>query len=73
VLTTDANETVLPIHHRMPVIIDPTDVEIWLGDDADAAAALMKPAPNDALRAWPVARAVNDVRRDDPELLEPIA
>ena len=32
----------------------------------------MKPAPNDALRAWPVARAVNDVRRDDPELLAPI-
>jgi putative SOS response-associated peptidase YedK len=72
VLTTDANETLLPIHHRMPVIIDPTDVEIWLGDDADAAAALMKPAPNDALRAWPISRAVNDVRRDDPELLEPI-
>jgi putative SOS response-associated peptidase YedK len=33
----------------------------------------MKPAPNDALRAWPVARTVNDVRRDDPELLEPVA
>jgi putative SOS response-associated peptidase YedK len=73
VITTEANETVQPIHHRMPVIIDPTDVEIWLGDDADAAAALMRPAPNDALRVWPVARAVNDVRRDDPELLEPIA
>lgn len=70
-LTTDANETVQPIHHRMPVIIDPTDVEIWLGDDADAAAALMKPAPNDVLRAWRVSRAVNDVRRDGPELLEP--
>ncbi|WP_333669532.1 SOS response-associated peptidase [Elioraea tepidiphila] len=72
VITTEANETLLPIHHRMPVIIDPTDVEIWLGNDADAAAALMKPAPNDVLRAWPVSRAVNDVRRDDPELLEPI-
>lgn len=72
VITTDANETLLPIHHRMPVIIDPTDVEIWLGDDADVAAVLMKPAPNDVLRAWPVSRAVNDVRRDEPELLEPV-
>ncbi|WP_439580409.1 SOS response-associated peptidase [Elioraea sp.] len=72
VITTDANETLLPIHHRMPLIIDPTDVEIWLGDDADAAGELMKPAPNDVLRAWPVSRAVNDVRRDDPELLAPI-
>jgi putative SOS response-associated peptidase YedK len=25
------------------------------------------------LRAWPVSRAVNDVRRDGPELLEPVA
>jgi len=31
VITTDANETVQPIHHRMPVVIDATDVEIWLG------------------------------------------
>lgn len=72
VITTEANETVQPIHHRMPVVVDPTDVEIWLGDDADAAAELMKPAPNDVLRAWPVSRAVNDVRRDGPDLLEPI-
>lgn len=56
----------------MPVIMEPDDVEIWLGDDAAAAAALMRPARNDVLRAWPVSRAVNDVRRDGPELLEPI-
>jgi hypothetical protein len=72
-ITTDANETLRPIHHRMPVIIDATEVEIWLGDDANAAAALMRPAPDDVLRAWPVSRAVNDVRRDGPELLEPVA
>jgi putative SOS response-associated peptidase YedK len=72
-ITTDANETLRPIHHRMPVIIDPTEVEIWLGDDADAAAALMRLAPDDVLCAWPVSRAVNDVRRDGPELLEPVA
>ncbi len=72
VITTNANETLLPIHHRMPAIIEPTDAEIWLGDDADAAAVLMRPAPNDVLMAWPISRAVNDVRRDGPELLEPI-
>lgn len=56
----------------MPVIIAPDDVETWLGDDADTAGALMRPAPNDVLHAWPVSRAVNDVRRDRPELLEPM-
>lgn len=81
VITTDANETLLPIHHRMPVIIDRTEVQIWLGDDADAASELMRPAPNGVLRAWPVyrppgvacgPRALNDVRRNEPELLDPI-
>ena len=56
----------------MPVIMEPDDVEVWLGDDADATAELMRPARNDVLRVWPVSRAVNDVRRDGPELLEPI-
>ncbi len=40
--------------------------------DRDAAAEVLLPAPNDVLRAWPVSRAVNDVRRDGPELLEPM-
>jgi putative SOS response-associated peptidase YedK len=62
------------IHHRVRLVIEP-------GDDADAAAAFIRPAPNDVLRSWPVyrpsgvafgPRAVNDVRRDVPELLEPI-
>jgi putative SOS response-associated peptidase YedK len=33
----------------------------------------MPAVPDDVLRAWPVSRAVNDVRRDGPELLEPVA
>jgi putative SOS response-associated peptidase YedK len=72
VITTDANETLLPIHHHMPVIIEHGDVETWLGDDAEATAALMRSAQNDILRAWPISRAVNDVRRGGPQLLEPI-
>jgi putative SOS response-associated peptidase YedK len=72
VITTNANDTVVRIHHRMPVIIDPTDMEIWLGDDADATAELMRPAPNDVRRVWRAPRTVNDVRRDGPELLEPM-
>jgi putative SOS response-associated peptidase YedK len=43
----------------------------WLGENAETAAALLRPAPDDVLRAWPVSRAVNDVRRDGPELPEP--
>ncbi len=73
VITTEANATLLPIHDRMPVIIEPAAVEAWLGNNADAAGGLMRPAPDDVLRAWQVSRAVNDVRRDGCELLEPVA
>lgn len=47
--------------------------DTWLGDDAEAAAALLRPAPDDVLRAWPVSRRVNDVHQDDLGLLEPVA
>jgi putative SOS response-associated peptidase YedK len=33
--------------------------------------ALMHPLPADRFRVWPVTRAVNSVRNDGPELLEP--
>ena len=30
ILTTEANESILPIHHRMAVIVEPEDFELWL-------------------------------------------
>ena len=30
ILTTEAHETPAPIHHRMPVIVDPRNFERWL-------------------------------------------
>jgi putative SOS response-associated peptidase YedK len=70
-ITTTANATLAPIHHRMPVVIAAGAIDTWLGGEPDAAAALMRPAPDDMLSAWPVSSAVNDVRRDGPELLQP--
>jgi putative SOS response-associated peptidase YedK len=54
IITTEANATVRPIHHRMPVCIPDADVTTWLGDDPDAAASLLLPAAGDYLKAWPV-------------------
>lgn len=71
-ITTDANDALRSIHHRMPAMIPDSAVETWLGADADAAAALLVPAPDDYLRAWPVSRSVNDVRHDGPDLLRSV-
>jgi putative SOS response-associated peptidase YedK len=74
VLTTDANKTLAPIHTRMPVILDDADRELWLtAGEGDMAKlhALLRPAPDDALEAYPISTRVNRVANDDAEIWEP--
>lgn len=33
ILTTDANPTVSPVHERMPLILEPDELESWVLDD----------------------------------------
>jgi putative SOS response-associated peptidase YedK len=73
IITTEANETVAPIHHRMPVILSASDREAWLDPappSAEALAALLRPAPDDTLIAQAVDRHVNNARHDDPACIE---
>lgn len=76
IITTSANKTLEPIHHRMPVILDPDDWAAWIETPEDGARdllALLKPAPNDLLKAYEVSTRVNRVAHDGPDLIEPIA
>lgn len=73
IVTTDANPALQPIHDRMPVLLEPGQIDAWLdpaNPDREALAALLRPATL-PLECLPVSRAVNDVRHDDPSLLEP--
>ncbi len=74
IITTDANDALSPIHHRMPVILAPGDYDAWLDvrdETATAAAsALLRPAPDELTTAWPVSTRVNNVRNDDAHLTE---
>ena len=71
IITTDANTTLKPLHHRMPVILAPADYATWLDPDAAAEdlVPLLRPAPDDRLGFTPADRRVNSVRNDDAELL----
>ncbi len=74
IVTTPANRTLTPIHHRMPVIVPPDAFDFWLdcaNVDALTAAALFVPAPEDAMDACEISTAVNRVANDGPEVLEP--
>jgi putative SOS response-associated peptidase YedK len=72
IVTTDANAALAPIHHRMPVILDPGDYAAWLDPANKDAQALLKPAPEDWMRATPISTRVNAVRNDDASLIEPL-
>ena len=67
IITTDTNDTLRPLHNRMPVILARADVERWL---IDGNPALLRPAPNEAVTSWPVSTRVNNVKNDAPDLIE---
>jgi putative SOS response-associated peptidase YedK len=76
IVTTTANDTLRPIHDRMPVIVAPESFDLWLDCgqcDADAAAALIAPAPVHLLEVHEVSTAVNRTANDSEALIEPVA
>lgn len=75
ILTTTANEVVAPLHDRMPVILDRTDEDVWLDSSTPAPVlhSLLHPLDPEDTVLRPVGPAVNDVRYDGPDCLEPPA
>jgi putative SOS response-associated peptidase YedK len=74
IVTTVANRMVAPVHHRMPVLLEPGDWATWLdADDASTALALLVPADDRTIEAYRVSDRVNSVRNNGPELIEPAA
>ena len=69
ILTAAANETVAPVHGRMPVILPPDSWDAWLsGDEVPLA-----PYPAGDMTAHPVSTHVNRPANDDPRCVEPIS
>lgn len=76
IVTVAAGPDVAPVHDRMPALVWPEDWDAWLDVDrvdAEAATARLAPAPASTLIGTPVSPAVNDARRDGPDLLAPLA
>jgi len=72
ILTTTACKALEQFHDRMPVVLEPADWAVWLGEAEGALGALMRPSEA-GFRVWRVSSKVNNVRNDGPELLEEIA
>jgi putative SOS response-associated peptidase YedK len=73
ILTTGANDVVIPIHHRMPVILDPVSYSRWLSLPAQGGPELMaalQQLSEDLLESYPVSPLVNKAGVEDPRCLE---
>src|SRR3954451_18347017 len=75
VLTTTAEDSVGHIHDRMPLLVEPDRYAAWLdpsASDVDELKKLLVPAAPGRLEAYPVSTAVNNVRNNGPDLLDPL-
>lgn len=74
ILTCEPNELVRDYHNRMPVMLGEGTRWDWLTPEADPSAllALLTPYPAEAMKCFPVSRAVNSPENDRPEIIEPL-
>ena len=74
ILTTEANDTICPIHHRMVVMIEPEDHKLWLAPrelKQQEWLLLMAGCPSDKLRFYEVSTEVNRPINDNPFVIVP--
>jgi putative SOS response-associated peptidase YedK len=69
IITTEPSKFAAHFHNRMPLILEPDAWDLWMKGEPEAAAALMKPANEDALVERPVSKLVNNAKNNAPELL----
>ena len=75
IITTQATDDVGQIHDRMPMVISRDHWADWLdpgNTEPDQLQATMLPAMAGGLTSHPVSTAVNFVRNNGPELIEPL-
>lgn len=76
IVTTKPNELVANVHDRMPVILPPNVVDLWLDPDPlppDVAASILQPYDANEMVAREVSKRVNNSKNDTPDILEPDA
>jgi len=76
ILTTSANESLAPIHNRMPVILSREAEDIWLDhtvQDKSLLKSLFVPYDPSETVAYEVSTLVNSAANNVPEAISPVA
>ncbi len=75
IVTTEASSSIAHIHHRMPVMLEPDQFDMWLDTknvDAQTATALIGPLSDEKVAAHAISQKVNRVVNDAPEVTAPL-
>ena len=73
IITTEPNDTMEPIHDRMPVMLEPDDEARWLEEDDPAELkAMLDPYPDELTDAYEISTKVNSPSNDSPDIIEPL-
>jgi putative SOS response-associated peptidase YedK len=69
-----ANDSVRPVHDRMPVILDPSTWSEWLETEGTTIPmALLQFHPTADMAVYPVSRRVDDRNNDDLDVIAPLS
>lgn len=69
IITTEANEVMASIHHRMPVILAADDFARWLDSNAGAE-ELLRPCPAEWLDVYPVSSYVGKAGNEGEDCIK---
>ena len=75
IMTTNANELVMPIRDRMPVITPADKYAVWLDPgtkDNLALQGVLHPYPSGEMECFPVTPKVNSIKYNSPENIKPL-
>jgi len=73
IITTEPNELMKPLHHRMPVIMKQENEEKWLQEiDISEAQKMLEPYPFEDLEAYPISTLVNNPRNNSEDIIKPL-
>lgn len=74
IITTEANQTMAPLHHRMPVVLDSKDYSTWLNPKLQKTThlkPLLEPCAENLLETFEVSAYVNKAGNEGPACVAP--
>jgi putative SOS response-associated peptidase YedK len=75
IITTAASKSIVELHNRMPVILNPEVYEKWLNAEIQKPKELesiLKDGSINEMKYHPVSKLVNSVKNNDPNCIKPI-